>query len=131
MGDKKPTVLIVDDDKFLVNMYSLKFSNSGFVVLTAQNGQEALKKLKEERLSPDALLLDIVMPSMNGLELLASIRKENLAEHSKVIFLTNQGVKADIETSKKLGVSAYIVKASTIPSEVVTMVKEILEKHEI
>jgi len=121
MEDKKQKVLIVDDDKFLLNMYSLKFQKSGFVVDTAVGGQEALSKLREGAL-PDILLLDVVMPAMDGLELLATIRKENLAPKAIAIMLSNQNQPADIEKAKNLGISSYIVKASSIPSEVVTEV---------
>ena len=121
MEDKKQKVLIVDDDKFLLNMYSLKFQKSGFVVDTAVGGQEALSKLREGVL-PDILLLDVVMPAMDGLELLATIRKENLAPKAVAIMLSNQNQPADIEKAKNLGITSYIVKASSIPSEVVTEV---------
>ena len=128
MEDKKQKVLIVDDDKFLLNMYSLKFQKSGFGVDTAVGGQEALSKLREGVL-PDILLLDVVMPAMDGLELLATIRKENLAPKAVAIMLSNQNQPADIEKAKNLGIKSYIVKANSIPSEVVAeVIKAIKEK---
>jgi DNA-binding response OmpR family regulator len=82
-------VFLVDDDTFLLNMYSLKFSKSNFEVVTAQNGEEALKKLKTGY-EPDVLLLDIIMPGMDGLDLLTEIRREKLAPNATIIMLTNQ-----------------------------------------
>lgn len=119
-------ILIVDDDKFLLNMYSIKFKKENFDVTTAGNGQDALDKLRGG-LSPDAIILDIVMPVMDGLETLQNIRKENLAKNSVIIILSNQGQSSDIEKAKQLGINGYIVKATTIPSEVVAEVLRVLK----
>ncbi len=123
---KKYKVLIVDDDEFLLNMYSVKFAKSGLDVATSTGGEDALQKLKEG-FKPDAIVLDLVMPGMDGFETLEKIRAEKLASSSVVIILTNQGQTADIERAKKLGVQGYIVKASTIPSEVFTEVMKHIE----
>lgn len=118
MAEKKPgKVLIVDDDKFLLNMYSVKFKKFGIGVSTAVGGNEALNLLREG-LSPDIILLDIVMPAIDGLEVLANIRKDNLVPKAVIIMLTNQGQPSDIKHAQDLGVDGYIVKATTIPSEV-------------
>lgn len=122
---KQPIALLVDDDRFLLDMYSLKFKKGGIDVVTACGSKEALRTLREG-LSPDVMILDIVMPSMDGLELLSAIRKENLAPKSTVIMLTNQSQSSDIEKAKSLGVDGYIVKATTIPSEVLTEVRNIM-----
>ena len=119
-------ILIVDDDKFLLNMYSIKFQKEHFDVTTAVNGKDALDKLRGGFL-PDAIILDIVMPVMGGLETLQNIRKENLAKTSVVIILSNQGQSSDIEKAKELGINGYIVKATTIPSEVVSEVLRVLK----
>ena len=126
--NKKYSIMIVDDDKFLLSMYSMKFQKEGFEVFTAGDGGEALTKLKEG-LKPDALILDIVMPVMDGLELLGKIKELNLVPGSAIVILSNQGQSSDIEQAKKLGVDGYIVKATTIPSEVLGEVKKILEAH--
>lgn len=129
MDKIKPKVLIVDDDKFLLNMYSIKFSKSNFEVNSATSGEEALSKIKEGYI-PDIILLDIVMPGKDGFEVLDTIRKENIVPESLIIMLTNQGQLADIEKAKSFGISGYIIKATTIPSEVVEEVIRIynLEK---
>jgi CheY-like chemotaxis protein len=124
MENLKSKVLIIDDDKFLLNMYSIKFSKNNFEVSSATSGEEALNKLKDGY-NPDIILLDIVMPVMDGFEILENIKKNNLAPKASVIMLTNQGQLADIERAKSLGTSGYIIKATTIPSEVVEEVTKI------
>jgi CheY-like chemotaxis protein len=105
-------------------MYSIKFSKNNFEVSSATSGEEALNKLKDGY-NPDIILLDIVMPVMDGFEILENIKKNNLAPKASVIMLTNQGQLADIERAKSLGTSGYIIKATTIPSEVVEEVTKI------
>lgn len=129
MENKKPKVLIVDDDKFLLNMYSIKFAKSNFEVNSAVSGDEALSKIKEGY-TPDIILLDIVMPGMDGFQILDNLKKNNIAPNAMIIMLTNQGQLADIEKAKSFGINGYIIKATTIPSEVVEEVERIynLEK---
>lgn len=115
---KKYSVLLVDDDKFLLEMYRKKFEQYGATAELAVGSQEALSKLRGGA-NPDMLLLDIIMPTMDGLELLQTIRKENLAKDSIVIMLTNESNSDKIEQAKSLNVDGYIVKATSIPSEVV------------
>jgi CheY-like chemotaxis protein len=123
--EKKGSVFIVDDDKFLLGMYSLKFSNNGYDVDTTVGSVAALDKLRKGA-KPDVVLLDIIMPHMTGLELLKAIRDENLAPGAIVVMLTNQSASSDIETAKDLKVDGYIVKAATIPSEVLREVEKIM-----
>lgn len=124
MEKKLLNILFVDDDKFLLDMYSVKFSNNGFEVHTTQNSEDALKLLRDGA-RPDIILLDVVMPGMNGIELLANIRKEKLAKEAVIIMLTNQGLADDIAKAKQLDVDGYIIKATTIPSEVLSEVQKI------
>ena len=126
--DKKNSILLVDDDTFLLDMYALKFSKSGFQVHTANGSPQALKLLREG-LVPDIMLVDIVMPTMDGLEMIETVRREKLAPKATVVMLTNQSQSADIERAKTLGVDGYIVKATTIPSEVVSEVTGIVKNH--
>jgi len=123
-------MLLVDDDKFLLEMYANKFTKAGAKVETAMNGQEAIDKLKDSEKKYDILVLDIVMPGMDGLELLHNIRKENLASESLIIMLSNQNNPQDIEKAKSLKVGGYIVKATMIPSEVVTEVFRVADSKQ-
>lgn len=117
-------MFIVDDDKFLLGMYSLKFSNNNYEVETTVGSLAALEKLRAGA-NPDIVLLDIVMPYMDGLELLKTIRAENLVPNATIIMLTNQSQSSDIERAKELKADGYIVKASTIPSEVMHEMEKI------
>jgi DNA-binding response OmpR family regulator len=117
--------LFVDDDKFLLDMYALKFSKSGYEVKTADSMEAGLKVLRDG-FAPDVMMVDIVMPGPDGLEFMSAVRKEKLAAKSAVIMLTNQGSSDDIARAKKLNVDGYIVKATSIPSEVLAEVEKIL-----
>ncbi len=127
-GDTPYKILIVDDDKFLLNMYSIKFQKEKFEVVTAVDGADAIKKLQEGFI-PDSIVLDIVMPVMDGLEFLEKMRQENLAKDASILVLSNQGQSVDIEKAKKFGIDGYIVKATTIPAEVVAEVLRLLQTH--
>lgn len=117
---------LVDDDRFLLDMYAVKFKAAGHEVTAFQNGEEALAQLRDKP-APDAMLLDIVMPGIDGFEILETIRKENLATTTKIIVLSNQGQESDIEKAKALGAAGYIIKASAIPSEVFAETVKIIE----
>lgn len=112
------SILIVDDDKFLVSLYQKKFAAAGWSVETALSGSEALQKLRDG-LAPSAVLFDMVMPGVDGLAFLEAVKKEKLARGATLISLTNQGDPEHLEKAKTLGIAGYIVKASSIPSEVV------------
>ena len=129
MENTKPQILIIDDDKFLLNMYSIKFSKNNFEVNSATSGEEALNKIKDGY-QPNIILLDIVMPGMDGFDVLQKIKEGNLLPDTLIIMLTNQGQLSDIDKAKSFGINGYIIKATTIPSEVVEEVTRIyhLEK---
>ncbi len=121
-------LLLVDDDQFLLNMYSLKFGKNGYTVTSCSRPEDALQKLREG-FAPDVVLLDIIMPGMDGLKVLETIRTENLAKNASIVMLTNQS--DGIDKAKELHVDGYIIKATSIPSEVVTEVTQILKKTRI
>ncbi|KND49160.1 MAG: sensor histidine kinase/response regulator [Parcubacteria bacterium C7867-008] len=120
-------IFLVDDDRFLLDMYAVKFKAAGHEVTAFQAGMLALEALRTGP-APDALLLDIVMPEIDGFGVLETIRKENLIPTTKIIVLSNQGQESDIEHANKLGVAGYIIKASAIPSEVFSETIRIIEK---
>jgi two-component system sensor histidine kinase ChiS len=105
-------------------MYSIKFTKNNFDVTSASSGEEAINKIKEGY-TPDIILLDIVMPVMDGFDILNAIRKGALVPKAVIIMLTNQGQLSDIEKAKGFNVDGYIIKATTIPSEVVEEVTRI------
>jgi len=112
-------IYLVDDDKFLLDLYAVKFKNAGHEISIFDSGEDLLASLrKKNTIVPDAILLDLIMPGVGGFEVLEAMRKENLAKGAKIIILSNQGKDSDIEKAKQLGADGYIIKASAIPSEV-------------
>lgn len=111
------SILIIDDDRFLLDMYALKFKAGGCDVDVAFDPTIALEKLRKGA-APSIILLDVVMPAMSGFEFLETVRKEGLAKTASVIMLSNQGAQEDIDKAMQLGAAGYIIKASSIPSEV-------------
>lgn len=122
------SVLLVDDDKFLLDMYTLKFKESGCTVEAISDPTKALDKLRQGS-SPNIVLLDVVMPGMTGFEFLEKARAENLAKGATFIMLTNQGQQEDIDKATSLGAAGYIIKASSIPSEVLKKAIGIADEH--
>ncbi len=127
MDKEKKKILIVDDDTFLLDMYALKFSQSSFEVYTASSAKEALEKLKGG-LSPHIILLDIIMPEMNGFEMMEKMIEEKISPDSIKIVLSNKGQQSDIDRGCDLGAAGYLVKASNTPAEVIDKVMEIVTK---
>lgn len=125
---KKYKIMLVDDDKFLLSMYTMKFTREGMDVTAISRPTEALEKLRSGFI-PDILLLDVVMPEMDGVELLGKIREEKLALGTVVVILSNQGQPSDIDRAKAFSINGYIVKATTIPSEVLHEVVRIAEEN--
>lgn len=124
--NKNITIMIVDDDHLLLNMYQTKFTGKGFDVVTVSNSSDALSRLRDNY-NPDIILLDIIMPSMDGLELLKVIKNEKLANGSVIVMLTNQADSED--EAKELGVDGFLIKALSIPSEVVDKVIQIYNSN--
>jgi len=123
-GPANKKILLIDDDSFLLDMYSLKFGAAGYEVKTANSTDVGIKMLRDGY-DPDVMLADIVMPGMDGLDMVSHIRAEKLASHATVIMLTNQGSSDDVTRARKMGVDGYIVKATTIPSQVLSEVEKI------
>lgn len=123
---EKRRVLIIDDDPFILDMYVLKLKERGFDVDIATDGKTGLKKL--ETTKPDVVLLDIVLPSMDGFTVLETIKKNTASAHSKVILLTNLGQKEDIDRGVRLGADDYLIKAHFTPSEVVDKIERLIAK---
>lgn len=127
MEEEKRKILIVDDDSFLLDMYALKFSQNNFEVYTVPSGVQAIEKLKSG-LVPDVMLMDIIMPEMDGFKTLEQINMQKLSPDCVKIILSNKSEQKDIDEGNKLGVAGYIVKANFTPAEVIDQVVKILEK---
>ena len=123
----KGSILILDDDKFLVEMYGMKFTSNGYKVQTCLSTNEALEALKGG-FNPDCIIFDLVMPERDGFSFLQALSESKLAEGAALIALTNQSIDSEKAKAENLGVDRYIVKASMIPSEVVSAVEEEIKK---
>lgn len=128
MDGEKKKILIIDDDTFLLDMYAFKFSQNNFEVYTAMNGVQGLEKL-QGGLKPDIILTDIIMPEMDGFQMLEKINEANISPNSVKIVLSNKSEQSDIDKGMKLNVSGYIIKANSTPAEVITQVMDILAKN--
>jgi DNA-binding response OmpR family regulator len=119
-------IAIVEDDLAISQMYRIKFEAEGFTVDTAENGKLGLELV--EKMKPDVILLDLMMPEMNGNEMLAALRKTEWGKDIKVVILTNMGEQEIPEDVKQLGVSAVILKADMTPRQVADLINKLLGK---
>lgn len=119
------TVLLVEDDPFLVDIYTTKLKENGFLVEAAKDGEEALSKIKEKK--PLLVILDIVLPHLDGWEILKKIKEDSKFKNLKVIVLSNLGQKSEVEKGLSLGATKYLIKAHYTPSQVVEEIKQILK----
>ncbi len=124
----KGNVLLVDDDKFLVEMYAGKFTKEGFTTAAFLSVNDALEGIRTG-FKPDVIVMDLLMPERDGFSFLAALKEEKLAPDAIKIALTNQSDDTEQKKALDLGATRYIVKASMIPSEVVTAVAEEISKR--
>ncbi len=115
-------IAIIEDDVAISQMYRLKFEAEGYEVQVAENGKLGLSLLESQK--PDIVLLDLMMPEMNGDEVLSQLRATDWGKDMKVIILTNMGEQEAPEILKTLNVTAFIVKADMTPRQVADLVKQ-------
>ncbi|MDO8424702.1 MAG: response regulator [bacterium] len=118
-------ILIVEDDKFLRELIGQKLVREGYDILESIDGEDGLKKIKNDK--PDLVLLDLILPSMDGFEVLSRIKEEVVSGAPPVIILSNLGQKEDVEKGLKLGAADYLIKAHFTPGEIIEKVKNILK----
>lgn len=123
----KGSVLLVDDDKFLLDMYSMKFQREGYTIRACLSVDDAIEALMTGFM-PDAIVFDILMPGSDGYAFLQKMNELHVAPNAVRIALTNQSKEEERERATSLGADRYVVKASMIPSEVVNTVAEELKK---
>lgn len=121
------SILLIEDDTFLAGMYVTKLTMEGFQAELATDGKMGLEKAKKSK--PDLILLDILMPKMNGFEVLEQLKKDQNLKKIPVILLTNLGQKTDVLKGLELGAEDYLIKAHFMPSEVVEKIKKVLAEH--
>ncbi len=118
-------ILIIEDDKFLGELISQKLEKEGYSVINTVNGEEGIKKAEKEK--PDVILLDLILPGMDGFEILAKIKETSSIDEIPVIILSNLGQKEDIDRGLKMGADDFLIKAHHTPPEVVEKIKSILK----
>ena len=118
-------ILVIEDDVFLRRIISRKLLKEGYSVIEAIDGEKGLKTVKEEK--PDLVLLDLVLPEMDGFEVLGKIKKDPVVSEIPVIVLSNLGEKNDIERGLKAGAADYLVKAHFTPGEIINRIEAVLK----
>lgn len=118
------SILLVDDDLTLLEMYEHRLKEEGAIIIAARNGREAIEKIDESR--PDIILLDVMMPDASGFDVLEYVRQNSSLANIPVIMLTALVESDKYEKAKELGATDYIVKSESRPSDVVAKVNEIL-----
>lgn len=122
---KKNTILLIEDDAFVSDVYQTKLSQEGFEISVAENGIKAMEKLK--KITPDVILLDVMMPYMDGREVLKRLKKNKKWENIPIIILTNLSQKEEVEELLEKGADDYLIKSHFTPSEVVVKIKSLLK----
>jgi len=121
-GKKK--ILLVEDDPFLIDIYTTKLEQNNFIVETVNNGEEALEKINDNW--PDLLLLDIVLPRVDGWEVLRKIKESPGLKDLKIVILSNLSQAQEVKKGFDLGATSYLIKSHYAPSEIVEEIKKIL-----
>ncbi|MFH1036726.1 MAG: response regulator [Patescibacteria group bacterium] len=119
------TILVIEDDKFLRELMSQKLVKEGYKISEAVDGEEGLKKIKEEK--PGLVLLDLILPGIDGFEVLSRAKADPEIGKIPVIILSNLGQREDIEKGLKLGATDYLIKAHFTPGEIIDKIKKIIQ----
>jgi DNA-binding response OmpR family regulator len=126
MADSKKTIVLAEDDKFISKAYSAGLTGEGFGVITVYDGEEAMEAIKKNK--PNLILLDLVMPSKNGFEVLEELNLDKSLSSISVLVLSNLGQESDVEKAKALGAKDYLVKSNFSMKDVIEKVKFHLAK---
>lgn len=126
MSNDEIKILLIEDDPTLIEMYNLKFQESGYKVSNSTSGVDGLELAK--KVKPDIILLDVILPGMDGFAILKTLKSDSVTKNIPVLLLSNLGQESDVKKGKDLGAYDYLVKANFTPSEVVEKVKSALQK---
>ncbi len=118
-------ILVVEDDKFLREMITRKLDKEGYEASYAVDGEEGLKKIKE--ISPDLVLLDLIMPGMGGFEVLEKAGEDPDIKDIPIVILSNLGQKSEVERGIELGAEDFLIKAHFTPREIIKKIKKTIE----
>lgn len=117
-------VLLVEDDEILHSMYKKKFEYEGFAVVSAFDGSDGVKKAETDK--PDVILMDIIMPKMDGFVAVKKIKKNPATNNIPIVMLTNLGQEEDVNKGRELGADDYFIKANHTPAEIVKKIRDLL-----
>ncbi|MFH1656730.1 MAG: response regulator [Candidatus Nealsonbacteria bacterium] len=120
-------ILIIEDDKFLRELISQKLLKEGYDVAEAVDGEKGIRAVKEEK--PDLVLLDLILPGVDGFEVLAKVKEDPILAEIPVIILSNLGQKDDIERGLKMGADDYLIKAHFTPGEIIEKIKSVFDSN--
>lgn len=118
-------ILIIEDDKFLRELIAQKLKKENYEIFEAADGEEGLKKAREEK--PDLILLDLILPGMDGFEVLSRLKSDSGLINIPVIVLSNLGQTEDVERASALGATDYLIKAHFTPGEIIEKIKNALK----
>lgn len=125
--EQKQKILIVEDDPLIMDLYKDTFQLNGFEVEIAKDGIESLCMLKDSAIKPNVILLDIMMPKMNGFDVLEQLKKNPKTKDIPVIILSNLAQPHDIDTMLKLGATMYLSKIQLNPKDLVEKTKQVIK----
>jgi len=125
MPDNKKKILIVEDDNMISSIYKTKFEADGFAAVVAGNGAEGLDIARKEQ--PDIIMLDVILPQIDGFSVLEELKKDKLTKDIPVIMLTNLGTDEDKAKGEKMGAVDYFVKTSLTPAQISEKIKKHLK----
>jgi DNA-binding response OmpR family regulator len=126
MAEINAKILVIEDDPFLANLLKLRLQKEQMEVISAIDGEDAIKKLNE--IEPDLILLDLILPKKSGFEVLENISKNPSLRNKPVIIISNLGQTADIQKGKELGAVEYFVKAKISIDDLILKIKDFLKK---
>lgn len=116
-------ILIIDDDVFLAGIYGRYLNENGCEVRMARSGEDGLKQLERE--IPDMVVLDLLLPEMDGFEVMETVKLHPDLERLPMVVLSNLGQREDVERAKECGAAAYLIKAHSAPQSLLRRVREI------
>jgi len=124
---EKESILLIEDDKFFRDLVSKKLVESGFDVLMAHDSKEAFEVLEES--NPVIIILDLILPGLDGFEILSLIKKDKKTSGTPVIILSNLGQEEETAKAKALGAADFMIKVNFTPDEIVAKIKDVLNKN--
>lgn len=123
-------ILLIEDEEIMIDLLSRKLKSCGYEVVTARNGQEGLDLLRAEKTASDLILMDIIMPKLNGFATMAEIQKDEKLRTIPIIVISNSGQPVELDEAKRLGARDWLLKTEFDPQELVGKIKLIFNQKD-